>query len=140
MESCCKDQNLSAKIRYQSTAHLTVSNNNLPFTLHFTYEVWRGYVLCQLLIICRDCEMYPHVYTCTCLDTTLHATLYKHIHLIHMETSENLIQVTTQLCGLGFELSEVLPFLVSCSQPPSLSGRVWSTVISFRLSISGVER
>ena len=76
--------------------------------------------------------MYPHAYTCTCLDTTLHVTLYKHIHLIHMETRENLIQVTTQLCDFGFELSEVLPFLVSRSQPLSLSGRVWSTVISFR--------
>ena len=29
--------------------------------------------------------------TCTCLDATLHATICKHIHLVHMETSDNVV-------------------------------------------------
>ena len=40
----------SAKIKCHCTAHLPVSNNNLLFTLHFTYEVWGG---CLLFFITR---------------------------------------------------------------------------------------
>ena len=39
-----------------------------------------------------DCKiMCPHAYTCAYLDVTLHATICKHIHLVHMETSHNVV-------------------------------------------------
>ena len=48
--------------------------------------------------MCRDCQVFPHAYTCTCLDATLHATINKYvldtyvsIHLVHMETSDNVV-------------------------------------------------
>ena len=37
---------------------------------------------CKLL--CSTCAICPHMYSCTCLDFTLHCTVCKHIHLIHM--------------------------------------------------------
>ena len=36
--------------------------------------------LCQL--ICKDCEVCIHMYSCTCLDFLLNYTMCKHIHLV----------------------------------------------------------
>ena len=36
-----------------------------------------------------DCHVCSHAYTHTSLDVTLHATICKYIHLVHMETSDN---------------------------------------------------
>ena len=33
---------------------------------------------------CTDCQICPHNYTCTCLDSILHATVCKHVYLVHM--------------------------------------------------------
>ena len=40
---------------------------------------------CKLL--CSTCQICPHMYSCTCLDFTLHSTVCKHIHLIHMSNA-----------------------------------------------------
>ena len=44
---------------------------------------------CDCKVICHDCQICPHAYTCTCLDATLHATICKHVHLVHMNTSDH---------------------------------------------------
>ena len=31
-----------------------------------------------------DCQICPNNYTCTCLDSILHTTVCKHVHLVHM--------------------------------------------------------
>ena len=51
------------------------------------------YVIGKLLESC-DCKIVSwlsSVSTCTCLDATLHATICKHIHLVYMETSDNVV-------------------------------------------------
>ena len=35
--------------------------------------------------------MCPNPYTRTCLDATLHATICKQMHLVHMENSDNIV-------------------------------------------------
>ena len=48
-------------------------------------------------ILCKDCNICPHIYSCTCLDATLHATVCKHIHLVHMETNSGYNSSTTEV-------------------------------------------
>lgn len=40
---------------------------------------------CQCQLRCSACNVCPHLYTCSCLDSTIHATACKHVHLIHMK-------------------------------------------------------
>ena len=40
---------------------------------------------CCCKLLCRQCGVCPHNYKCTCLDSILHATVCKHIHLVVME-------------------------------------------------------
>lgn len=36
---------------------------------------------------CTECGIYPHIYTCTCIDSVLqcHNTALKHIHFVHIQ-------------------------------------------------------
>ena len=36
--------------------------------------------LCPLM--CSNCEVCVHSFTCTCIDESLHSTIFKHIHLV----------------------------------------------------------
>ena len=46
---------------------------------------------CDYKIVCYDCQMYSYAYNHTCLNATLHVTICKHIHLLHMEISDNIV-------------------------------------------------
>ena len=52
--------------------------------------------------MCRDYKVCPHAYTCTSLDATLHATTCKHIHLVHMKTSDNAVCRDRTLADTGY--------------------------------------
>ena len=39
------------------------------------------------------CRVCPHAYYCLCLDATLHATVCKHVHLVHMTQRGRTIQL-----------------------------------------------
>ena len=39
---------------------------------------------CECQVKCQICQICPHMYSCTCLDATIHATICKHIHLLQM--------------------------------------------------------
>ena len=41
---------------------------------------------CECQVKCQICQICPHMYSCTCLDATIHATICKHIHLLQMTT------------------------------------------------------
>jgi hypothetical protein len=43
---------------------------------------------CDCPLKCSTCNACIHMYTCTCLDATLHNTVCKHIHLLHMTLSK----------------------------------------------------
>ena len=53
------------------------------------YVVERLEESCDCKVICHDCQICPHAYTCTCLDAIIHATICKHVHLVHMNTSDH---------------------------------------------------
>ena len=56
---------------------------------------------CSCALICSDCGICIHMYTCTCLDATLHCTICKHVHLLSMcdtdsDASENGRQISNE--------------------------------------------
>lgn len=53
------------------------TNNN-----HYTVE--RKLDTCNCEIRCKSCSTCIHMYSCTCLDATLHITACKHTHMIHI--------------------------------------------------------
>ena len=53
---------------------------------------------CDCKLHCDMCGACVHMYTCSCLDATLHYTVCKHVHLVQMnisESSKNVIKVST---------------------------------------------
>ena len=52
---------------------------------NINYVVEKAQEICRCKLQCIDCQICPHNYTCTCLDANLHATVCKHVHLVHMK-------------------------------------------------------
>ena len=48
------------------------------------YTVLKQPNQCTCHLRCSKCRVCPHAYSCSCLDATLHATVCKHVHLVHM--------------------------------------------------------
>ena len=42
---------------------------------------------CNCKLCCVNCNACVHMYTCSCMDATLHATVCKHAHLVKMTTT-----------------------------------------------------
>ena len=42
---------------------------------------------CDCKLRCSSCEVCVHMYSCTCMDSTLHKTVCKHVHLVTMTTT-----------------------------------------------------
>ena len=42
--------------------------------------------ICNCQLRCSTCKVCIHLYSCTCMDATLHATVCKHVHLVKMTT------------------------------------------------------
>ena len=55
-------------------------------TEDITYIVCRINDVCTCKLSCRSCGACVHMYTCSCMDAILHATVCKHSHLVHMRT------------------------------------------------------
>ena len=76
-----------------STSITSINNKkwkvNSQNVQHTHYVVEKLEESCDCKVICHDCQICPHAYTCTCLDATLHATICKHVHLVHMNTSNH---------------------------------------------------
>ena len=51
-----------------------------------TYRVQQHQKHCDCKLRCKSCSGCVHMYSCTCLDASLHATVCKHMHLVHMTT------------------------------------------------------
>ncbi len=45
--------------------------------------------MCNCRLSCRLCGACVHMYICSCMDATLHTTVCKHVHLVHMKTNSN---------------------------------------------------
>ena len=58
------------------------------------YKIIKNEDECTCRIICRICKICPHTYTCECMDALLHATICKHIHLIHITNTTSSTKAT----------------------------------------------
>ena len=76
-------------------------------------------------IMCYDCRVCSHVYICTFLDGVLHAIICKHIHLVYMETSDNV--VCKDRASANTDYSYVIDALSSKSKKKTFIGRRRST-------------
>ena len=55
---------------------------------------------CNCKLRCANCDVCIHMYSCTCIDSMLHATVCKHVHLVKMRTtkvSENVSHASTNV-------------------------------------------
>ena len=50
---------------------------------HF-YTIAKMQENCNCKVCCAECQICPHSYTCSCMDSLLHTTICKHVHLVHM--------------------------------------------------------
>lgn len=42
---------------------------------------------CSCKLNCSVCHACVHMYLCTCMDATIHNTVCKHVHLLHMSVN-----------------------------------------------------
>ena len=50
------------------------------------YTVKLIHKTCNCKLRCSNCTVCIHLYSCTCMDATLHSTVCKHVHLVQMLT------------------------------------------------------
>ena len=62
---------------------------------------------CSCKLLCKSCGICPHLFSCTCLDSTLHFTVCKHIHLIAIANNLQLVTEETNTDNLAY-FSEIL--------------------------------
>lgn len=58
-----------------------------------SYTVMKQNIQCSCQLVCSHCGACIHMYTCSCIDATIHATVCKHAHMVHM-SSINAVRVT----------------------------------------------
>ena len=63
----------------EENTECTVESQSQPNT---TYTVKRQVESCECHVRCKPCGVCTHTFTCTCLDSILHSTICKHIHLV----------------------------------------------------------
>ena len=57
-----------------------VCSQNTP---NKTYSIIHELKSCKCFLRCGFCDVCVHMYTCTCMDYSLHSTACKHIHAVH---------------------------------------------------------
>ena len=50
---------------------------------------------CDCKLHCDMCGACVHMYTCSCLDATLHYTVCKHVHVVQVKISKNVTEMST---------------------------------------------
>ena len=50
----------------------------------YLYSIQQNKHDCDCKLSCRICNVCIHMYTCSCMDATIHATICKHVHFLHM--------------------------------------------------------
>ena len=58
---------------------------------------------CSCQMKCIQCNICVHMYTCTCLDATLHTTVCKHIHAVCMSQMQHVPGVDSTAAEQGTE-------------------------------------
>lgn len=88
-------QDLDPGLVHECDGEWTVKSNTDKFAAYYVRLERQS---CDCKLHCDMCNACVHMYTCSCLDATLHYTVCKHVHLVQMkisETRENVNEVTT---------------------------------------------
>ena len=72
LSSAAQIENMKWKVQTQSS-------------LDTNYVVENAQENCGCKLRCTNCQICPHNYTCTCLDSILHAIVCKHVQIVHMK-------------------------------------------------------
>lgn len=48
----------------------------------------KRYMECSCQLVCSHCGAYILMYSCSCIDATIHATLCKHANIVHMSSTD----------------------------------------------------
>lgn len=84
----------SAEESLNKVLYTTISEENSSWKIQsFTsagkfYHVQQLLSDCQCPLHCSKCNACIHMYVCTCLDASIHCTVCKHVHIIHMKESD----------------------------------------------------
>ena len=70
----------------ESIGEWTVKSNTDEFTMYYARLEKES---CDCKLHCDMCDACVHMYTCSCLDTTLHYIVCKHAHLVQMKITES---------------------------------------------------
>lgn len=62
----------------ENMIYTVIGNNKLVYTVRQSQPVSHNYSSCAL--VCNECKICVHSFTCSCLDSGLHVTICKHIH------------------------------------------------------------
>ena len=86
--------------------------------------------VCDCHVSCKSCGVCTQLYTCTCLDSTLHSTVCKHIHLVVItETALNAACIVTnspQPTDSSSYFTEILSHHIGNTDVSVLQGTVHS--------------
>lgn len=72
-----EDLDLSTVVQVSNTSWL-VSSSSRPET----YEIEQLKTNCNCMLVCDECQVCIHYYSCTCLDSAIRWNMCKHIHLV----------------------------------------------------------
>ncbi len=84
----------------------TVQSEHFPCTM---YKITKVAENCDCQLVCSKCNICVHMFTCTCMDASIHATICKHVHLVIQVTfnpqieSENRMEAATDFSQAFFE-------------------------------------
>lgn len=62
----------------ENMIYTVIGNNKLVYTVRQSQPVSHNYSSCAL--VCKECKICVHSFSCSCLDSGLHVTICKHIH------------------------------------------------------------
>ena len=68
---------------------------------------------CNCKLFCANCHACVHMYTCTCMDATIHATVCKHVHLVNIFKTTDTANTTSPTCTCTIDSCNTLEYFSS---------------------------
>jgi len=68
------------------------------------YAVHRLLQACDCKLHCRSCGSCTHMYSCSCMDSAIHHTVCKHVHLVHISFKEGSSTMSNKASSDGTEI------------------------------------
>ena len=96
-ECITTNQWFTVEVRYYCKCMCIIPVRNV---IRYTVKLMKDMCTCDLR--CSTCRACIHTYTCSCIDSTLHATVCKHAHAIAMMTANSTSDVSTSASQVDY--------------------------------------